>query len=236
MARLIFTNKSNTVIVVAVGDESYSLFPSQIQCVPVPDGTAQFSVCTGGRSYINYFIKSAGIISKRHFIAVTDFRLTAYNECEIHLYSQTKKGVYMDEYEFIIPRCENAELTALGYSVKDGDSFIRELEKSSRKGKRAIFLFDLLDILGNAFVGILILVIPFLLIWLFKDIELAWDICSVAFIPIFAIIVVINRFFDKLRKILWENGKQFFFRKKLFKGYRSYFDSEYIRSVAESKR
>ena len=67
MARLIFTNKSNTVIVVAVGDESYSLFPSQIQCVPVPDGTAQFSVCTGGRSYINYFIKSAGIISKRHF-------------------------------------------------------------------------------------------------------------------------------------------------------------------------
>ena len=231
MSKVTFINKSTITVSLCVGDNTYTVYPSHSQCVESEGKSFRFSICPDSMNSVGYIFRSAGVISKRHFVAVASYNLECDDECEVTLYTNIKKGKFRDEYEYCVPYCQNGSLTDVVYSVRDGESFLRELEASAKKSRRALFLFDILDIIGNAFVGILILVIPFLLIWLFGSLQLAWDICSIAFIPVFIIIVVINRLFDKLKKKVWYKGKKFALRNQIFKDYNSYFSSEYIYSV-----
>ena len=236
MAEITFINKSTITVNVCVDGNNYSIYPSQLQRVVTQENSVRLTVYPDSMNSISYLLKGAGIISKRPFVALSSYRFECDGESEITLYCDTKKGRFRDEYEYCIPYCSKGSLCDVEYSVRDGENFRRELEASAKKSRRALLLFDLFDILGNALVGMLILVIPFLLIWLFGSITLAWDICSIAFVPIFVVIVIVNRFFDKLKKEAWYKGKRFALRNQIFKDYNSYFSSEYIHSVINNTK
>ena len=233
MSKITIINKSNITLCLTAENESYILYPSQVQCIVTEKAPFHFSAYPDSVNRIDYLFKSAGIISKRHFVLVSDFQLRTGEECEVSFYTNTKKGRFRDEYEYCVPYCSQGTIDVLHHSVKDEESFRQEFEQSGKKGKRALLVLDFFDILGNALAGILLLVIPFLFIWLFWDIRLAWNICSVAFIPIFIIIVIINRILDKLKKAAWQKGKSFALRKQIFKDYNSYFQQDYISSVLD---
>jgi tetrahydromethanopterin S-methyltransferase subunit E len=110
------------------------------------------------------------------------------------------------------------------------------LEKAISKGDNGLKIFDAFDILGNSITGLLFLLIPFILIWIFSDITTAAKICAIAFIPIFLVILIVNRFFDKLKRKAWKKVKAYTLRNQIFKDYNSYFDNEYICSVFKSNK
>ncbi len=231
MSSLIFTNKTCITLLLSVNNQAYKIVPSQTQQISTAESAVQFTVCPDSLNSIRYFLKSAGLISKRHFVVESEYSAFVNGEMQIDLYTQTKKGKFMSEYEFCVPYCTNGNLSLGKFTVKDEEKFKNELYKCTERSKRAVLLFDILDIFGNALMGVLLLVIPFLLIWFFGNIQLAWDICSIAFIPIFIIIVLINRLFDKFKKLAWIKGKSFILKNQTFKNTDSYFEHEFIMSA-----
>lgn len=231
--KLTFKNTSKDTVILSFENKEYTIPPFSQITAEGHKKEATFSVSPDKSSFISYLSSKTGIIRCRHFILNSSYVGVFDNDCLIQLVSNVRKGKFADEYERIVPFCAEGKLSKPFYKVKDEAVIRREIEDSITKGNRTVRLFDLLDILGNSLCAILLLIIPFVLIWIFGSFSLAATVCGYAFIPIFIIIVLINRFFDKLKRKAWKKGKSFVLKNQIFKDYKSYFDNDYITSIFE---
>lgn len=225
-----FVNKSAKDIYINFAYDSLIINSGERKSVvAVEAGT--FGVQVNEGSYVRYILEKFGVVFKRCFKLRTEYSYNMGEDITVTLISETRKGKFMDEYERVICRADNTRVSPLGYSVPDEAKLKKELAYANKRADNTIKLFDVFDILGNALSALLFLLIPFVIIWIFADIELAGKICGIAFIPIFGLIIYLNRFFDKLKRRLWKTAKDKRLENEIFKDYNSYFDSEYIESV-----
>ncbi len=233
-----FDNKSDSVVIITLqGTEIKNelLLKGEEKIYEISQVPEKLLLIPEGKSDVTYLVAKLGVISRRYFRTTAEYVFSAKDDMKILLLTDKKKGGFRDEYERVVPFSNQTDFTVVNYSVSDEHRMKSMLEDAINKGDKSLKLFDAFDILGNAFTGLLILVIPFILIWIFGDIHLAAKICGSAFIPIFIAIILINRFADKLKRKLWKQTKGFVLRKQIFKDYNSYFDGEYIKSVFDKK-
>ena len=233
--KLTFRNTTPNNVLLTRRENSYTINPSSEMCLEIAEDTVDFSLEPCSENNIRYLSRKAGIILYRHFKLRSSYSEGFEADTLIQLVSDVKKGKFLDEYERVVPFSNEHSFSEPDYSVKDGKAVLSQLQKSQANGNRTLFIFDLFDILGNSFTALLLLIIPFILIWIFGSIVLAAKICGCIFLVLFIIILIANRFLDKLKRALWKKGKAFVLRKQIFKNYNSYFDNEYITSVFSAK-
>lgn len=225
-----FINKSNKNIYISIGHSDTIINSGELKTVDTDDADT-FTVQVNEGSYITYILENFGIVLKRHFKIASEYSFTTDKDLTVTLLSEKQKGKFMDEYERVLCRADNNSLALLSFGVPDEEKLKKELEAANKRADNTIKIFDLFDILGNGISAALLLLIPFVIICIIADIELAGKICTMAFIPIFALIIYLNRFFDKIKRHLWKTAKGVKLKNQIFKDYNSYFDSEYIASV-----
>ena len=225
-----FINKSAKDVYITLG-HSDTIVNSGERKTVTADEADTFRVQVNEGSYVTYILEKFGVVLKRYFKLRSEYTFCGDEDIEVILTTNKKKGRFMDEYERVICYADNNRLSQLSYVVPDEEKLKKELETAVKRGDNTLKIFDLFDILGNGLSAALLLLIPFVIIWIIADIELAGKICLMAFIPIFALIIYLNRFFDKLKRRLWKSAKSAKLKNQIFKDYNSYFDSEYIDSV-----
>lgn len=229
--KITFINKSNKPIYISSGENSLKLDIAQSKTIET-DGTLNtFTAQVDEASYITYALAKFGVVLRRHFKLSTEYAVTCSGDMTVSLYMNKKKGRYMDEYEKIVPKSAACSFEQVSCRVPDEERLRGELSKANKQNDKAIRLFDVLDIIGNALTGLLLLVIPFILLWIFIDLDTAWRICGVIYIMMFGVIVIFNRYMDKLKRKMWAVLKAKKLEKDIFKDYNSYFESDYIDSV-----
>ncbi len=226
-----FINKSNKPVYVTLGENSARIATAQRETLYCDGLDGTFTAQVDEASYVRYVLAKFGVVLRRQFKLVTEYEFTAVSDMVVVLYDDKRKGRYMDEYEKIVPRTTDGTIRQVSCRVPDEDKIKSELAGANKRSNNAVKLFDVFDILGNALSGLLLLVIPFILIWIFADIDTASKICGMIYIPMFAVIVLFNRYMDKLKRKVWALLKAKKLEKDIFKDYNSYFDSEYIESV-----
>lgn len=227
-----FINKADKAVHIALPGEttiSETLGSGESKTLSCDAGSFTLQVDEG--SYVTYILAKFGVVLRRHFKVKSEYAVGTDGDITVTLKNEKKKGRFMDEYERVVPSSAKGSLSLLGYSVPDEAKIRKELEGANKRADNTVKIFDVFDILGNALTALLFLLIPFVIIWIFADIELAGKICGMAFIPIFGLIIYLNRVFDKLKRRLWKTAKSERLEKEIFKDYNSYFDSEYISSV-----
>ncbi len=236
--RITFDNKSGSAVIAVFygcGDAREIIQKDEAKTVEVDESVNEFVLIPEGKSDVIYLLAKFGIVLKRFFKTASRYAFTAQDNMKILLLTDKKRGSFADEYERVVPFSNQSSFALVRYSVSDEVRMKGILEEAINKGDKSLKIFDAFDILGNAFTGLLLLIIPFILIWIFGDIHLAAKICGTAYIPIFIIIILMNRFFDKVKRKLWKRAKGFTLRKQIFKDYNSYFEDEYIKSVFDKK-
>lgn len=228
-------NQTGLTVNVEMNSQVITLQPTRSQAFDISENDITLTVNPVLRSEIVYAVAKFGVILKRFFCVKAEYSFYCDKDCCIALLTQKKKGRFMDEYQRIVPFLSGVNFSAVKYSVADEQRIKGEIEDSIKKGDKALKIFDAFDILGNAFTVLLVLLVPFVLIGLFASFTLALNICAALFIPIFAVIVLINRYFDKVKRKAWQKAKGYTLKKEIFKDYNSYFDHEYIKSVFEKK-
>lgn len=229
--KITFINKSNKPIYISLGENSVELDVTQSKTIET-DGTVNtFTAQVDEASYITYAFANAGAVLRRHFKLSTEYGFTCSGDIIVNLYNHKRKGRYMDEYEKIEPKSAECLFTQVSCRVSDAEKLRDELAKANKRSNKAIRLFDVLDIVGNALTGLLLLIIPFILLWIFIDIDTAARICGIIYIMMFGVIVIFNRYMDKLKRKIWSVLKAKKLEKDIFKDYNSYFESDYIDSV-----
>ena len=227
-----FINKSDKAVHITLPGESLiseTISVGESKALPCNTGTFTLQVDEG--SHVTYILAKFGVVLRRHFKVKSEYSANSTDDLTVTLRNEKKKGRFMDEYERVVPSSVQDSLSLLSYSVPDEAKLKKELSNANKRADNTIKIFDVFDILGNALSALLFLLIPFVIIWIFADIELAGKICGMAFIPIFGLIIYFNRFFDKLRRSLWKTAKNKRLEKDIFKDYNSYFDNDYISSV-----
>ena len=226
-----FINKSNKPVYVTLGENSAKIAAAQRENLYCDGLDGTFTAQVDEASYVRYVLAKFGVVLRRQFKLLTEYEFTAVSDMVVVLYDDKRKGRYMDEYEKIVPKTADGTIRQVSCRVPDEDKIKSELAGANKRSNNAVKLFDVFDILGNALSGLLLLVIPFILIWIFADIDTASKICGMIYIPMFAVIVLFNRYMDKLKRKVWTLLKAKKLEKDIFKDYNSYFDSEYIESV-----
>ena len=234
--KLTFRNTTISNVLLTSQENSYIITPSEEISLDYDTDTADFSVEPTCESKVRYISRSIGIIFFRHLKLRSDYSAASTEgEFLIQLISDVKKGRFGDEYERIIPFSNDISFPEPHYTVKNENVIRQQFQKTKSNSRRTFLFFDLLDILGNCFTAFLIMLIPFILIWIFGTFTLAAKICGCIYLVICLIILILNRFLDKLKRALWKKGKALALRKQIFKNSESYFDNEYITSVFNHK-
>lgn len=226
-----FINKSNKPVYITMGENAAKIDSSQSKTFDFEGTGGSFTAQVDEASYVTYILAKFGVVLRRHFKLCSEYEFTATGDMTVSLYNDRRKGRYMDEYEKIVPKSKDGTFVQVNCCVPDEDKIKRELVSANKRGNNTLKIFDAFDILGNALTGLLLLVIPFVLIWIFADIDTASRVCGMAFIPMFAIIVLLNRYTDKLKRKVWGILKDKKLHNDVFKDYNSYFESAYIESV-----
>lgn len=229
--KLTFRNTTANDVLLILMNNNYTLSPSSEMSFETDTSNVEFSLEPRCASEIRYLSRKTGVISLRSFKLKASYTVKITKDTLIQLVSNVKKGKFRDEYERIVPFSNDCSFSNPFYCVRDEKAVRYQFEKSRTKGNRTLLIFDFFDILGNCLTALLLLIVPFALIWIFGDFDLAVRICGYAFIPIFIIILLINRLFDKFKRKIWKKGKSFALKNQIFKDYNSYFDNEYITSV-----
>lgn len=237
--KITFVNKSDTSVLFTMQGTEFTnvrIDKGEAKECELSQEAANLILIPDGISEVTYLFAKLGVISKRYFKATAEYSFSVTDNMTIDLVTNKCKGKFKDEYERILPVSAQGEFEVVKFSVSDEVRIKNILEKAISKGDSGLKIFDAFDILGNSLAGLLILVIPFILIWIFGDIQLAAKICGIAFIPIFLVILIINRLFDKLKRKAWKKLKEYMLRNQIFKDYNSYFDNKYISDVFRSKK
>lgn len=229
--KISFINKSGKPVYITMGENSITIDKSQTKVLETDNSVSTFTLQVDEGSYVTYILAKFGVVLRRHFKLKSEYSVSGDSDITVTLKTEKKKGRFMDEYERVVPSSAQGILSLATYSVPDEARLKKELESANKRADNTIKIFDVFDILGNAFTAILFLLIPFGIIWIFADIQLAAKVCGMAFIPIFGLIIYLNRVFDKLKRRLWKTAKSKRLQNEIFKDYNSYFDNEYISSV-----
>lgn len=229
--KISFTNKSDKPVYITMGENSITIDKSQTKVLETDNSVRTFTLQVDEGSYVTYILAKFGVVLRRHFKLKSEYSVSGDGDITVTLKTEKKKGRFMDEYERVVPSSAQGTLSLVSYSVPDEARLKKELEGANKRADNTIKIFDVFDILGNAFTAILFLLIPFGVIWIFADVQLAAKVCGMAFIPIFGLIIYLNRVFDKLKRRLWKTAKSKRLQNEIFKDYNSYFDNEYISSV-----
>lgn len=227
--KISFINKSDKPVYITMGEDSTTIDKSQMKVFEADKSSFTLQVDEG--SYVTYILAKFGVVLRRHFKLKSEYAVSGDSDITVTLKAEKKKGRFMDEYERVVPTSAQGALSLVSYSVPDEARLKKELEGANKRADNTIKIFDVFDILGNAFTALLFLLIPFGVIWIFADVQLAAKVCGMAFIPIFGLIIYLNRVFDKLKRRLWKTAKSKRLQNEIFKDYNSYFDDEYISSV-----
>ena len=229
--KISFINKSGKPVYITTGENSITIDKSQTKILEADNSVRSFTLQVDEGSYVTYILAKFGVVLRRHFKLKSEYSVSGDGDITVTLKTEKKKGRFMDEYERVVPSSAQGTLSLVSYSVPDEARLKKELESANKRADNTIKIFDVFDILGNAFTAILFLLIPFGVIWIFADVQLAAKVCGMAFIPIFGLIIYLNRVFDKLKRRLWKTAKSKRLQNEIFKDYNSYFDNEYISSV-----
>lgn len=229
--KISFINKSGKPVYITMGENSITIDKSQTKVLEADNSVSTFTLQVDEGSYVTYILAKFGVVLRRHFKLKSEYSVSGDGDITVTLKTEKKKGRFMDEYERVVPSSAQGTLSLVSYSVPDEARLKKELEGANKRAYNTIKIFDVFDILGNAFTAILFLLIPFGVIWIFADVQLAAKVCGMAFIPIFGLIIYLNRVFDKLKRRLWKTAKSKRLQNEIFKDYNSYFDNEYISSV-----
>lgn len=229
--KISFINKSDKPVYITMGENSITADKSQTKVLEADNSVSTFTLQVDEGSYVTYILAKFGVVLRRHFKLKSEYSVSGDGDITVTLKTEKKKGRFMDEYERVVPSSAQGTLSLVSYSVPDEARLKKELESANKRADNTIKIFDVFDILGNAFTAILFLLIPFGVIWIFADVQLAAKVCGMAFIPIFGLIIYLNRVFDKLKRRLWKTAKSKRLQNEIFKDYNSYFDNEYISSV-----
>ncbi len=232
--KITLNNKAHTNIIVTLTGTNVInavISKGEIKTTEIEGTPERIILIPEGKSDVTYLLAKFGVVLKRYFKITSEYTFTAKDNIEILLLTDKKAGSFRDEYERVMPMSEETEFSSLKYFVSDEQRMRKILENAINQADKSLKFFDLFDILGNALTALLILIVPFILIWIFGDINSAVKICSYAFAVLFVLVVLLNRFSDKVKRKLWKKTKGFALRKQIFKDYNSYFDSEYINSV-----
>ena len=229
--KISFINKSDKPVYITMGENSITIDKSQTKVLEADNSVSTFTLQVDEGSYVTYILAKFGVVLRRHFKLKSGYSVSGDGDITVTLKTEKKKGRFMDEYERVVPSSAQGTLSLVSYSVPDEARLKKELESANKRADNTIKIFDVFDILGNAFTAILFLLIPFGVIWIFADVHLAAKVCGMAFIPIFGLIIYLNRVFDKLKRRLWKTAKSKRLQNEIFKDYNSYFDNEYISSV-----
>jgi len=233
--KITFRNLSGEHIELTLNGKTTIIAANSSEEILVDYGELTFSLNTYRKSSLSYFIRRAGLIRKKDFCVLTTYKTSVGWDSVITNNTMSAKGRFFDTYCRVTATCDNFPITFESCRVADEKEMRKEFADAQKRGNRTILLFDILDILGNAFTVLLLLLIPFALIWLFGSFETAYTVCGYLFIPIFAIIVIINRVFDKYKKKLWYFAKGKALKNSVYKGTDSHFEEEYIKEIFSSK-
>ena len=229
--KITFNNLSGEHIELTI-DGKTSLIGAASQAeAAVGCGPLSFSLNPYEKSSVSYLIRRAGLIRKKSFCTLTTYSTAVGRDSVINLHTDSAKGKFSDTYRRVVATGNGFPVTLESYAVADESEMRKEFAAASKRGSRAIFLFDVLDILKSGLIVLLLLLIPFALIWLFGSLETAYTVCRNLFIPIFIVIIIFNRIFDRLKKKLWYYLKSKTLRNSVYKGTDSHFEEEYIREV-----
>lgn len=228
---ILFKSHANCTLRLVIGNDVLLIPPLGTHSFYADTNSLDFTVSPDEESRFVYLSKKGGVILKRFFTVSSAYSISSAQSGAIDLFLHSKKGRFADQYNRVAVKSASLNISDPVYSVADSDKVRAEFDRAEKKGKRALFLFDLLDILGNALTALLLLLIPFALIWIFGSFETAYTVCGYIFIPVFAIIVIINRVADKYKKKLWRLLKGRALRNSVFKGNSSYLSHEYISFV-----
>lgn len=229
--KISFINKSGKPVYITMGENSITIDKSQTKVLETDNSVSTFTLQVDEGSYVTYILAKFGVVLRRHLKLKSEYSVSGDGDITVTLKTEKKKGRFMDEYERVVPSSAQGTLSLVSYSVPDEARLKKELEGANKRADNTIKIFDVFDILGNAFTAILFLLIPFGVIWIFADVQLAAKVCGMAFIPIFGLIIYLNRVFDKLKRRLWKTAKSKRLQNEIFKDYNSYFDNVYISSV-----
>ena len=229
--KITFINKSNKPIYITLGENSAKLGVAQSETIETDSTVNTFTAQVDEASYITYALAKLGVVLRRNFKLSTEYGFTYSGDMTVSLYNDKRKGRYMDEYEKIVPKSAECTFTQVSCCVPDAEKLRGELSRANKQNNKAIRLFDVFDIIGNALTGLLLLIVPFILLWIFIDIDTACRVCGALYIMMFGVIVIFNRYMDRLKRKIWGILKAKKLEKDIFKDYNSYFESDYIDSV-----
>lgn len=232
---ILFKSHANCTVRLVINNEMFFIPPMKTYSFYSESDSFSFTVCPDEASRIVYLSKKSGVMLKRFFTTCATYSAASSEDVTIDLFLHSKKGHFADQYNRVAAKSNSVNLTEPVYSIFDEEKLRTEFSAAEKKGKKALLIFDLFDILGNAFTSLLLLLIPFALIWIFGSFETAYTVCGYIFIPVFAIIVIINRVADKYKKKLWRFFKGKALNNSIFKGNDSYFKHEYIFHVFNSR-
>lgn len=232
---LTFRNTTAKDVLLTFGESKHYIKPAQEIAFEIGTDTADFSLEPCCESRIRYISKTVGIINYRHFKLKADYRATIDGDSDIQLISDVKKGKFRDEYERVLPFSNDCSFDEPHYSIRDEELVRRRFREIRSNSNRTLLIWDILDFLGNSLQALLLLIIPFVLIWIFGSFILAAKICGCIFAVVCIILLFINRLIGELKRKIWKKGKAFVLRKQIFKDYNSYFEDEYIKSVFPEK-
>ncbi len=229
--KIIFRNLSDKHIELTSEGETHIIASGSAYELYTYDGQVSFSLNPYEKSFLTYFIRKAGVIRKKNFCTVSDYKAEFGGDTVINLKIDRVKGKFSDIYRRVSATVGSVTLAPESFRVIDEAEMKKEFTDAKKRGNRTIFLFDVLDILKSGLIVFLLLLIPFALIWIFGSLETAYTICGYLFIPIFIMIIIFNRIFDRLKKKLWYFAKGKALKNSTYKGTDSHFEEEYMREI-----
>lgn len=229
--KITFNNCSKEHIELTSGEKKQIIASGSSFDYITDNSSLSFSVNPYEKSFVTYFWRTVGLIRKKNFCTLSHYSTAINKNAVINLHHSSAKGRFSDIYRRVTAVGEEFPVTLERYSVADETDMRKEFARARKRNLRTVFFFELLDILKSGLIVLLLLLIPFALIWIFGSLETAFTVCRNLFIPIFIIIIIFNRIFDGLKKKLWYFLKGKALKNSTYKGTDSHFEDEYIREI-----
>ena len=234
MITVTFINRANRPLSLLFSNQTYFIASNYGQTFECNGDSLTFGAYFDIPSNIKNLLFFKSMVLKYNFSLVSEYEVHCVEASEnvmIELYQKESAGAQTDYYSYVLPESKQASITNIGYRVYDEARFIEEVRKSKKREKIGIVILSIIDALDT----FLYIAIPLLI--LFFGVKHAVDtrtaiivtafFAGIGFAIGFVLRLLLNLGLAKFNKKhnITEAPKQ-----KL-KGYRFYFDNEYISGV-----